>query len=132
MWALQYIGIDGNWLSLRILQRSDQELLALSGALPAIGVLQQDFQTGRDIFFHLAQCHSATGSLRYKWHSLMPCCWQNMQTWASYSDHMIALLQEKVLFTSFFVIGQALGTTLTSFSCNSLPLKWTLWPPFRP
>jgi hypothetical protein len=51
-WALQHIQIDGNWLSLKILERSDQELLALSGALPAIGDLQQDFQTGRDIFFH--------------------------------------------------------------------------------
>ena len=59
-WALRYIGIDGNWLSLRILQRSDQELLALSTALPAIGMLQQDLHTGRNIFYHLAQCHQFT------------------------------------------------------------------------
>ena len=59
-WALQHMTIDGNWLNLKILQRSDAELLALSGALPAIGDLQQDFQSGRNIFVHLAQCHRFT------------------------------------------------------------------------
>jgi hypothetical protein len=52
--------IDGNWLKLKILQRSDAELLALTGILPAIGDLQQDFQSGRNVFFHLAQCHRFT------------------------------------------------------------------------
>ena len=59
-WALRYIEIDGNWLILRILQRSDQDLLALTTALPAIGTLQQDFHTARDIFYHLGQCHRFT------------------------------------------------------------------------
>jgi hypothetical protein len=53
-WALQHTTIDGNWLNLKILQRSDAELLALTTALPAIGNLTQDFQSARDIFFHLA------------------------------------------------------------------------------
>jgi hypothetical protein len=59
-WALRNTTIDRNWFVLRILRCSDAELQALTTGLPAISSLIQDFQSGRNIFFHIAQCRRFT------------------------------------------------------------------------